>query len=59
MIFNVFFDKKKLHNLFFIKDIYYAEIVEKEIYLLPIFKKIIDISFITKTTFMKIGIKIL
>ncbi len=39
VIFNVFFDKKKLHNLFFIKDIYYAEIVEKEIYLLPIFKK--------------------
>lgn len=39
VIFNVFFDKKKLHNLFFIKDIYYAEIIEKEIFLLPIFKK--------------------
>ena len=39
VIFNIFFDKKKLHNLFFIKDIYYAEIIEKEIFLLPIFKK--------------------
>ena len=37
--FNIFFDRDKFHNLFFKKNILYSEIVDKEIYLLPIFKK--------------------
>lgn len=37
--FNVFFDKNKLHDLFFKKSISYSEIQDKEIYLLPILKK--------------------
>ncbi len=39
IIFNVFFDKNKLHDLFFKKSISYSEILDKEIYLLPILKK--------------------
>ena len=37
--FNIFFDRDKLHNLFFKKDILYSEILNREIYLLPVFKK--------------------
>ena len=37
--FNIFFDKQKLHNLFFKNEILYSEINNKEIYLLPIFQK--------------------
>lgn len=37
--FNIFFDRDKLHNLFFKKNILYSEIKDKEIYLLPVFKK--------------------
>ena len=39
LIFNIFFDKDKLHNLFYDKDISYAEITDKEFYLLPVLKK--------------------
>ena len=39
IIFNVFFDKNKLHNLFFKRSISYSEIQDKEIYLLPILIK--------------------
>ena len=39
IIFNIFFDKNKLHDLFFKKSISYSEILDKEIYLLPILKK--------------------
>ena len=39
IIFNIFFDKDKLHNLFYEKDISYAEITDKELYLLPVLKK--------------------
>lgn len=39
VIFNIFFDKDKLHNLFYDKDISYAEITNKEFYLLPVLKK--------------------
>ena len=37
--FNIFFDKKKLHDLFYKEGIFYSEIVNKEIYTLPILKK--------------------
>ena len=39
MNFNIFFDKKKLHDLFYKEGIFYSEIGNKEIYTLPIFKK--------------------
>ena len=39
VIFNIFFDKDKLNNLFYDKDISYAEITNKEFYLLPVLKK--------------------
>ncbi len=37
-IFNIFFDKEKIHNLFFNKEIFYSEIEKKELYILPILK---------------------
>ena len=37
--FNVSFDKDKLHNLFYEIGISYSEIINKELYLLPVFKK--------------------
>ena len=37
--FNIFFDKKKLHDLFYKEGVFYSEIVNKEIYTLPILKK--------------------
>ena len=39
VIFNIFFDKDKLHNLFYEKNISYSEITDKEFYLLPVLKK--------------------
>ncbi len=36
IIFNIFFDKEKLHNLFFEKNIFYSEIFDKEVFLLPV-----------------------
>ena len=36
IFFNILFDKEKVHNLFFQKNISYSEISDKEIYLLPI-----------------------
>ncbi len=37
--YNILFDKDKLHNLFYINNIAYAEITNKEIFLLPIYLK--------------------
>ena len=39
IIFNITFDKDKIHNLFYNKDISYSEIINKEVYILPILKK--------------------
>ena len=36
IFYNILFDKEKVHNLFFQKNISYSEISDKEIYLLPI-----------------------
>mgnify|MGYP001434978000 CR=1 FL=1 len=36
VILNIFFDKDKLHNLFYDKNISYSEITDKEFYLLPV-----------------------
>ena len=48
IIFNVFFDKEKIHNLFFTKDISYSNIINKNVYILPILKKQTSILFLTK-----------
>ena len=37
--FNISFDKKKIHQLFFNKNISYSEIFDREVYFLPILKK--------------------
>ena len=37
--YNIFFEKEKLYNLFFQKGIFYSEVSDKEIYIVPIFKK--------------------
>ena len=39
IIYNIFFDKDKLHNLFYETNISYSQILNKEIFLLPILKK--------------------
>ncbi len=39
IIYNIYFDKDKIHNLFFNLGIFYSEITNKEFYLLPILKK--------------------
>ena len=39
IIFNIFFDKDKLHNLFYSKSIAYSDILREDIYVLPILKK--------------------
>ena len=36
--YNIFFDKDKLHKLFYDRGILYSEIFNKELYTLPIFK---------------------
>ena len=38
-IYNIFFDKDKIHNLFFNLGIFYSEIENKEFYFLPILKR--------------------
>ena len=37
--FNIFFDKDKLHDLFYQKGILYSDISKNELYLLPILKR--------------------
>ena len=39
IIYNITFDKDKLHNLFYKKGISYSQITNKELFLLPILKK--------------------
>ena len=56
IIFNVFFDKNKLHDLFFKKSISYSEIDDKEIYLLPILKEDDQIFIYNNNFFIKTGI---
>ncbi len=37
--YNIFFDKDKLYDLFFKKNISYSEVLNKEVFLLPLYKK--------------------
>ena len=39
IVFNVFFDKEKLHSLFYKRNIFYSDIADKELYLLPVLVK--------------------
>ncbi len=50
-IFNIFFDKDKLHALFFRKEISYSDIYKEELYLLPILKKNDQIFIYSKNFF--------
>jgi len=55
--YNISFDKDKIHNLFFKRNISYSKILDKELFILPILKKIIRFLFIIKIFFMISGIK--
>ena len=47
-----FFDKDKLHALFFRKEISYSNIYKEELYLLPILKKNDQIFIYSKNFFL-------
>ena len=51
--FSVTFDKEKLHNLFYKREILYSEISDKEIYILPIFIKEGEIFIFNNNYFYK------
>ena len=53
--FSVTFDKDKIHNLFYKKAISYSEIIDKELYVLPIFIKKMKLIFLIIIFFTKIG----
>ena len=55
--YNIFFDKEKVHNLFYNFEISYSDINQYEIYFLPIHKKIINFSYIIKIISMRAGMK--
>ena len=42
-IYNISFDKEKIHDLFYKTGISYSEILNKELYLLPVLKRRSDI----------------
>ncbi len=50
-IFNVFFDKDKLHDLFFRKEVSYSDIYKDELYLLPILRTNDQIFIYSKNFF--------
>ena len=52
-IYNIFFDKDKIHNLFFNLGIFYSEIANKEFYLLPILKEDDQLFIYNKNFFYK------
>ncbi len=49
--FSVTFDKDKIHNLFYKRGISYSEILDKELYILPLFIKNNDIFVFTNNFF--------
>ncbi len=53
IVFNVFFDKEKLHTLFYKKNIFYSDIADKELYLLPVFIKNNQIYIFNQNFFYK------
>ncbi len=53
VIFNVSFDKDKIHNLFYEKEILYSGLVDKDFYVLPIFLKQGEIYIFSNNYFYK------
>ena len=53
VIFNVTFDKNKIHNLFYNKGILYSDIIDKDFYVLPIFLKRNEIYIFSNNYFYK------
>ena len=53
VIFNVTFDKNKIHNLFYNKGILYSDIIDKDFYILPIFLKQNEIYIFSNNYFYK------
>ena len=53
VIFNVKFDKDKIYNLFYNKEILYSDIVDKDFYVLPIFLKQNEIYIFSNNYFYK------
>ena len=53
VIFNVTFDKNKIHNLFYNKGILYSDIIDKDFYVLPIFLKQNEIYIFSNNYFYK------
>ena len=53
IIFNVSFDKDKIHNLFYSREILYSDIVDKDFYVLPIFLKQNEIYIFSNNYFYK------
>ena len=51
LIFNIFFDREKIHDLFFAKGILYSNITNKNFYLLPILKKNEEYNIFNKNFF--------
>lgn len=52
-IYNIYFDKDKIHNLFFNYGIFYSEITNREFYFLPIVKKGDQLFIYSKNYFYK------
>ena len=51
--FNILFDKDKLHNLFYKRDVSYSDIFDKELYILPILINEDEVSIFSKNYFYK------
>ena len=51
--FNILFDKDKIHDLFYEKEILYSEISDKEFYILPVLIKENEIFIFNKNFFYK------
>ena len=57
--FSVTFDKDKIHDLFYKKNVLYSEILDKELFILPILIKDDEIFVFNNNFFTRIGIKFL
>ena len=54
--YNIFFDKEKIHDLFYKTGISYSDIIKEKFIYYQFLVKMINCMFITKIFFMKIGI---
>ena len=58
IIYNVTFDKDKIHDLFFKNKILYSDIADKEFFILPILLKENEIFIFSNNYFYLIGMKL-